>query len=147
MDDQVQNPTIQSSQNVNNDEASSPSQPQQQPTQTPVSFSPTKESEPVIVSNQEINLPPEVEAAGVEIVKDSPTLDEVHRQLGVTLPGPSTPVVTEPTDKVQVKLPMTQQEAVVAEKGKDNDSRTWLGTLFAKIYRKLGVLGLREVKG
>ena len=74
----------------------------------PVSVSPHKEGEPSLISNPEFNLPQEVKEIGVEAVHENPRLDEVHRQLGVTLSGPSTPLIKEPIVETQVKLSMTK---------------------------------------
>jgi hypothetical protein len=132
MNDNSQNQNLQNNQAQQDDQQA---QPQVAPQVAPIS--PTgslhKEAEPIIkreplikASEEEPALHPEVAEAGVETVSEKPKLNEEHIKAGLEHAKESTPVKTEPTDKI--KFPLTAQKANQIIKNKKNikDSILWL---------------------
>lgn len=101
-------------------------------------------SQEIAHSEQAPILSEEVKEAGVEATVLAPNLTKEHFDVGISHSPEAVKPNLEPTGAVS--FPMTKTEAVSAERGRDDDSRTWFGTLLAKIYRRLGTLSLREAK-
>jgi len=106
---------------------------------------PQKEVEPVIqkeplikASEEEPKLHPEVAEIGVETVSEKPQLKEEHQKIGLEHSKESTPVKTEPSDKVS--FPMTAQKAneIVKSKKSIKDSILWLAT---SVLRQIKIIG------
>lgn len=137
MDDSTDNPTAQSNGPVvqNNNQI---------PVQPPVTQS-------VSIANKEVQRPvsdyltasetapvieQELREVGVEQVKEAPKLDQEHEQIGVKHSLENNVAKTEPTGFV--KLPLTDEEIMVAEKEDDTASSAfWLAILISKIKRTI----------
>lgn len=146
-DDQNQpvSPSLGGNQNSNPNDQIQPLQ-QPSPGSSPIS-NPAKEAQPfydnqsskdsyIEVSEKEPEIKPEVENAGVVEVSDRIKLSNSERAAGLMEAKESTPVITQPSDRI--KLPMTTQEATVAEKGSPNNSMTWLAKLVLLYLKKMG---------
>lgn len=147
MDDNSQNQNLQNNQNQQDDQQV---QPQVQPQVAPISQTglTQKEAEPIVAkeplvkaSEEEPKLHPEVSEAGVEIVTEKPKLDEKHFEVGIEHAKESTPVKTEPSDKIE--FPMSAQKANQIVKSHKNikDSILWLAIA---VLRQLRIISKKE---
>lgn len=110
----------------------------QQAPKAPISptGSPYKEIEPPIrkeqplikASEEEPRLHPEVIEAGVETVADKPKLDDGHFGIGMRHARESTPVKTEPSNKVNYPITAQKANQIVKSKRNIKDSILWLAT-------------------
>ncbi len=85
-----------------------------------------------------VELPKEVEAAGVKEVKPTPTIPEEVKKLGVQEAPAATPVKTEPSGFIH--LPMTKQQAQAKIKGNflfknPSESFLWLAMLIVRQFQ------------
>lgn len=102
-------------------------------------------SEAVSEITQEVELPKEVEKAGVEIIKDTIELPPDIKKLGVTQTGPSTPVPTT-TALPQVVLPISDQTVVSGLHAQILSSLRWLAVWCIKKLKKAHI-ALKKVHG
>ena len=80
----------------------------------------------------------EVLDAGVKEIDQAPRLTQEHFKVGITHSAESTPV-REST--MQIKLPMTESEALQQAKGNTNDATTWLASFILRLLKKMRVSG------
>ncbi|HEX8965236.1 MAG TPA: hypothetical protein VF820_02285 [Patescibacteria group bacterium] len=85
-----------------------------------------------------VELPKEVEAAGVKEIKSMPQIPQEVRQLGVQHAAAATPVSTQPSGFI--KLPMTKEEAQAKVKGNflfknPSESFLWLAMLIVRQFQ------------
>lgn len=104
----------------------------------PISNQPAEAN--IAPSEHEPTLHPEVAASGVSTVSDKVYLTSAHRQVGITEAKESTPVSLNPSGRVN--LPMNQNQAEIAVKGKADDSLTWLAKIVLVYFKKLGGKGV-----
>jgi len=140
MDNQAQNQTPQKVQDLQDNQ-----QVQPQVIPMPQTGLPQKEVEPVTkkepfikASEEEPKLHPEVAEIGVETVSEKLQLEEEHQKIGMEHSKESTPVKTEPSDKVS--FPMTVQKAneIVKSKKSIKNSILWLAT---SVLRQIKIIG------
>lgn len=95
--------------------------------------------------SQEVELPKEVEKAGVEALKDTIELPPDIKKLGVTPAGPTTPVaITVPLPKVV--LPISDQQIVAGLHVQIINSLRWLA-LWCVRKLKIAHIKLKEIHG
>lgn len=124
-----------------------------QTTPTVISTSISKEQEgaklviPEVVSDiaHEVELPKEVEKAGVEIIKDTIELPPDIKKLGVTASGPTTPVAVSML-LPQVALPISDPQIVAGLHAQIISSLRWLAIWCVKRL-KTAHIKLKEIHG
>ncbi|MBI3380188.1 hypothetical protein HY029_05525 [Candidatus Gottesmanbacteria bacterium] len=94
---------------------------------------------------QEVELPKEVEKAGVEIVKDTIELPPDIKKLGVTSTG-SIPSVTASVSLPQVTLPISDQQVEVGLHAQILSSLRWLAVWCVRRL-KMAHIALKQIHG
>lgn len=134
MDNQAQNQTPQQVQDLQDNQQIQPQViPMPQTGLSQKEVEPITKKEPLIkASEEEPKLHPDVAEIGVETVSEKPQLKEEHQKIGMEHSKESTPVKTEPSDRVS--FPMTAQKAneIVKSKKSIKDSILWLATSFLR---------------
>ncbi len=102
-------------------------------------------SENIAVVSHEATLTPEVENAGVEVIKDTIELPPDVKKLGVTPTGSSAPVVTT-TTLPQIVLPISDQQVEAGLHAQILSSLRWLAVWCIKQLKKAHI-ALRNIHG
>ncbi len=93
-------------------------------------------SEFITSSEPEPTVLPEVEKAGVEIIKDNLPITDEHTQAGIRPSGESVPPITTPSGIIT--LPRNLNEAnqmIKSSKLKITDSFRWMLAVFQKLFK------------
>lgn len=108
-------------------------------------FSAVAVAETVSEITQEVELPKEVEKAGVEVIKDTIELPPDIKKLGVTPMGSSVPVPTA-TALPQIILPISDQTVIVGLHAQILNSLRWLAVWCVRRLKRAHIT-LKNIHG
>lgn len=96
--------------------------------------------EQLVSSEQEPQLAPEVEKAGVEVNKESPQLTLADQKAGIMPAASVTPVPTAPVNQIQLSMTPKQAQQTLKTHTSTSDPLRWFAMLVLKQWKKPKVL-------
>jgi hypothetical protein len=102
----------------------------------PESMSGEAGGEHLVSSEQEPQLAPEVEKAGVEVQKGIPQLTLADQKAGVMPAAAVTPVPTAPVNQIQLPMTPKQAQQTLKTHTSTSDPLRWLAALILKQWKK-----------
>lgn len=106
---------------------------------------PLKSAEGTTLITSEIEVSPDIEKAGVEVIKESPNIPPDVQKLGVTSAGPAAPVTANQA-LPNVVLPISDQAVVNGLHAKVENAVLWLAAWCMKKFKKAHV-ALKVIHG